>query len=156
MIYMLNLKDLIKAEKHHQTILAIILIIYILLNVETPNILAGLVDNLVGNVVVVIIALLIFTNSHPVVGVLSLIAAYELIKRSGVSTGTNAIRNFLESEKSKVDDFSSYNDFPVTLEEEVVSKMAPLVVNNDEPNSDFKPVLDDQHDAAGVDYEGVI
>ena len=153
---MLNLKDLIKAEKQHQTILAIILIIYILLNVETPNILAGLVDNLVGNVVVVIIALLIFTNSHPVVGVLSLIAAYELIKRSGVSTGTNAIRNFLESEKSKVDDFSSYNDFPVTLEEEVVSKMAPLVVNNDEPHSDFKPVLDDQHDAAGVDYEGVI
>jgi uncharacterized membrane protein len=153
---MLNLKDLIKAEKQHQTILAIILIIYILLNVETPNILAGLIDNLVGNVVVVIIALLIFTNSHPVVGVLSLIAAYELIKRSGVSTGTNAIRNFLESEKSKVDDFSSYNDFPVTLEEEVVSKMAPLVVNNDEPNSDFKPVLDDQHDAAGVDYEGVI
>lgn len=156
MIYMLNFKELIEAEKRNQTLLAIILIIYIILNVKTPNMLAKLIDNLVGYIVVVIITIIIFANSHPIVGILTIIAAYELIKRSSVSTGTHAIRNYLESEKSKVDDFSSYNDFPVTLEEEIVNKMAPLVVNNDEPSSDFKPILDDQHDAAGIDYEGVI
>jgi len=156
MIYMMKLANLIKAEQRHQTILAIILIIYILLNVQTPNVLAGLIDNLVGNVIVVIIAIIIFANSHPIVGILAAVAAYELIKRSSVSTGTNAIRNYVESEKSKVEDFNRYNDFPVTLEEEVVAKMAPLVENNDPPRSDFKPVLDDQHDAAGIDYEGVI
>ena len=108
------------------------------------------------NIVVVLIALTIFANSHPVLGVLSLVAAYELIKRSSVSTGTHAIKNYLASEKEKVTDFTKFNDFPVTLEEEVVAKMAPLVQNNDAPKGNFKPVLDDQHDAAGVDYEGVI
>ena len=152
----MNFKELIEAEKRNQTLLAIILIIYIILNVKTPNMLAKLIDNLVGYIVVIIITIIIFANSHPIVGILTIVAAYELIKRSSVSTGTHAIRNYLESEKSKVDDFSSYNDFPITLEEETVNKMAPLVVNNDEPSSEFKPILDVQHDAANIDYEGVI
>lgn len=153
---MLSVRGLIKAEKKHQILLSMVFVIYILLNVQTPKMLAGFIDNLVGNIVVILVALTILMNSHPVVGVLALVVAYELIKRSSVSTGTYAITNYLSSEKAKVEDFAEYNDFPVTLEEEVVSKMAPLVRNDDAPNSEYKPVLDDLHDAAGVDYDGVI
>ena len=153
---MFSVKGFIKAEKRHQLLLSVVFIIYILLNVQTPKMLAGLIDNLVGNVVVVLVALTILMNSQPVVGVLALVVAYELIRRSSVSTGTYAIANYLSSEKAKVEDFAKYNDFPVTLEEEVVSKMAPLVRNDDAPHSEYTPVLDDLHDAAGVDYDGVI
>ena len=75
--------------------------------------------------------------------------------RSSVRTGTFAIRNYLPSEASKVIDFSRYNDFPVTLEEEMVKKMAPIVVDNSSSLT-YKPVLDTLHDAAPIDYEGVI
>jgi len=156
MIYMKNLNDLLKAEKRHQLMLGVVFVIYILMNVKTPRTLAELVDNLYGNIVVVVIALSVFTQSNPVVGILAMVAAYELIKRSNVGTGNHAIRNYLPSDKSKVMDFSRYNDFPVTLEEQVVKKMAPLVKHDAPPNSNYKPVLNALHDASPINYEGVI
>ena len=156
MIYMKNLNDLLKAEKRHQLLLGVVFVIYILMNVRTPGALAGLVDNMYGNIAVIVIALSVFTQSNPVVGILALVAAYELIKRSNVGTGDYAIRNYLPTEKSKVMDFSKYNDFPVTLEEQVVAKMAPLVKHDAPANSNYKPVLDSLHDASPIDYEGVI
>jgi hypothetical protein len=156
MIYMKYLNDLLKAGKRHELLLTIVLIIYLLMNVRTPQTLAGLVDSPMGNIAVAIIALFMFTQSKPVVGILTLVAAYELVRRSNVSTGNDAIRNYMPSEKSKVMDFSRYNDFPVTLEEQVVAKMAPLVKHDAPANSNYKPVLDSLHDASPIDYEGVI
>jgi hypothetical protein len=156
MIYMKNLNDLLKAEKRHQLMLGVVFVIYILMNVKTPRTFAGLVDNLYGNIVVIVIAMSVFTQSNPVVGILAMVAAYELIKRSNVGTGNHAIRNYLPSDKSKVMDFSRYNDFPVTLEEQVVKRMAPLVKHDAPPNSNYKPVLNALHDASPINYEGVI
>jgi hypothetical protein len=70
-------------------------------------------------------------------------------------TGTYALNNFLTSEDDKVIDFSKYNDFPVTLEEEVVSQMAPIGNDGAAPNVSYKPILEGLHDAAPIDYDGV-
>ncbi len=70
-------------------------------------------------------------------------------------TGTYALNNFLPSEESKVIDFSKYNDFPVTLEEEVVSQMAPIGDDGAASNMSYKPILEGLHDAAPIDYDGV-
>ncbi len=40
------------------------------------------------------------------------------------------------------------NQFPVTVEEEVISKMLPSTNQRDLTPPEFKPVLDDNHDAA--------
>jgi len=72
------------------------------------------------------------------------------------TTGTYAMSNYLPSEESKVIDFTKYNDFPVTLEEEVVSQMAPIVVSNESTHLNYQPILEGLHDAAPIDYEGVI
>ena len=49
------------------------------------------------------------------------------------------------------------NQFPYTLEQEIVKKMAPVNKNNSTSSSySFKPILDDLHDAAPLDYKGVI
>jgi hypothetical protein len=52
---------------------------------------------------------------------------------------------------------TAMNHFPYTLEQEVVSKMAPIN-NTVDPNavSNFMPVLDNIHDAAPVGYSGVV
>ncbi len=144
---MKNFNKLIKGIKQHEQILIVVLVIYVLLEIKTPKPLAGVVDNIYGQMVVVAIALTFFVQNKPVVGVLGLLVGYLLIKRSSVVNGTHAIRTSLPSEKVKAKDFAKYNKFPVTLEEEVVSKMAPLVGSSQDVNVNFKPVMSETHDA---------
>ena len=144
----------LKYQTQHHLVLAVLLIIYILVNVQTPHSIATLVDTTFGKVAVVLAALSMF-RVNMVIGVLGLVAGYQLLMRSSLTSGSFAIHNYLPSEASKVIDFSRYNDFPPTLEEEMVKKMAPIVVD-DSSNLDYKPVLDGLHDAAHIDYEGVI
>jgi hypothetical protein len=154
---MQNLKDIIKAENRQQLVLGVVLILYIILNVKTPKLLSDLIDTIYGNIVVVIVAMVLFSNSNPVVGVLSIVAAYFLIKRSSITTGSFAIQKFLPSEESRSEDFSKLNEVPITLEEQMVFKMAPLVKHDSQyPDANYKPVLDSLHEAAPIDYAGVV
>jgi len=142
---MQNLSNIIKAENRQQLVLGIVLILYIILNVNTPKMLSDL------------IAMILFSNSNPVVGVISIVAAYFLIKRSSISTGSFAIQKYLPSEASRSDDFSKLNEMPITLEEQMVFKMAPLVSHNAKyPDANYKPVMDSLHEAAPIDYAGVV
>jgi len=163
MIYMPELKDFFMPHVRHQLLLLVVLVIYIVMNVQTPDILVPLIDNLIGNIVVVLLALSVFMDSsavpgpmRSVVGVVALIAAYELIKRSSVNEAPQLLKHLPSSENKKVIDFDKYNEFPVTLEEEVVAKMAPLVKHQPAPNSNYKPAQDKIHDAADINYQGVI
>jgi hypothetical protein len=101
--------------------------------------------------------MVLFSNSNPVVGVLSIVAAYFLIKRSSITTGSFAIQKYLPSEASRSEDFSKLNEVPITLEEQMVFKMAPLVKHDAQyPDANYKPVLDSLHEAAPIDYAGVV
>ena len=146
----------LKVEKREHLILVVVLILYIFLDIQLPRVLANAVDTIYGKIVLYVMAINIFFNVNKTVGILAFIAAYTMIKRASAQTGTFAMRKYLPSEAAKVLDFSKYNDFPVTLEEEEVARMAPLVRNETSTGSNFKPVLDSLHDAAPTDYEGVI
>lgn len=154
MLNFTNTLKSLKSQTRHHLVLVVLLIVYILIHVETPHSVAMMVDSTVGRIVVVLAALGLF-RVNMVVGLLGTVAAYQLLMRSSLTSGTFAMRNYLPSEASKVIDFSRYNDFPVTLEEEMVKKMAPIVVDSSS-SLDYKPVLDGLHDAAPIDYEGVI
>jgi len=143
-------KDLLKKSNQHQLILLVVFILYILLNVQTPNMLATLIDNIYGNVVVVLMALFVLTHMNPIVGVVALYAAYELIQRSSVTTGSAAIRRYLPTEIKKGKHFSAFNQFPVTLEEEVVKQMAPLVETSGPNHLHYKPVANETYNAVDL------
>ena len=82
---------LMKKEKQHEMVLFVVLIIYIMFDVSTPEIMAQYVDTVYGTIIVAIIALSLFLSTHPVVGILGLFAAYEFIRRSkSVSSGGTA------------------------------------------------------------------
>ena len=115
-----------KSCRKHELLLSVLMVIYIVLNVPTPSIIAPYVDMPLGNIVVVLIALSFFTHSHPVVGVLGLFSAYILIRRSSAATGSYAVEAYVPSERRKSDELSAFNQFPVTLEEQVVALRAPL------------------------------
>jgi hypothetical protein len=149
-----------------QLILAILFALYILLNVQTPTVLAEPIDTIFGKVLVVAVAVVIFMKTNPVVGVLGFIAAYQLIKTSSITTGTYGIKHYLPSESSKMAEMQSFNQEGMqthsethevviknnnegALEAEMVDKMAPLVMSGDsDSTSNYSPILDDQHSAA--------
>ena len=128
-------------------ILVVFMILFIVLDIQVPKPIGNLVDTIFGRVVVIIAAgSLLF--SHPVLGVLSLIVAYELIRRSEESTGTFQFRKYFPSQANKDKNLNALNQFPVTLEEEMVHKMVPFVSSGPSTPSSYKPTLDKLHDAA--------
>jgi hypothetical protein len=148
-------KDLMKAEKKHSLVLELLFVIYIMFDIDTPFELAKLVDTQFGNIVVALLGLTMFAAAGPIAGILGLLAAYTLIKRSSLKTGGVLLQSENKAEEIKMDMLNQFNDFPKSLEEEVVADMAPIV-RSDGSQGDFKPVLDDLNDAAPVDYDGVI
>lgn len=154
---MKTLKELNKLiGSKEQAVLAIILIIFILGDISAPAPLANMIDSVTGNIIVGLLALSVFVNGHPLLGMLALVASYMLVKRSGHMPGFRKSKESETSENSKVMDFSKYNDYPVSLEEEMVEQMAPLVKHKPASNSNYQPVLSKLHLAAPIDYTGVI
>jgi len=142
----------LKAEPPQHLILALLFIIYILLDLPTPAIVAPALGTIYAQVLVVVIALIIFVQTTPVIGILAFMAAYFFITRT---THAKQVDLFLPSEKRKIMDFAKYNEYGVTLEEQVVDEMAPIKSTADPADSNFKPVLAGLHDAAPIDYAGV-
>lgn len=143
-------QDLIKKSNRHNLVLLVVLVLYIVLNIQTPPMLAKLIDTIYGNVAVILAAFYVLANCNPIIGVVVLYAAYELIKRSSHSTGTLAIQRYLPTEFKKEGHLSAFNQFPVTLEEEMVKQMAPLVSESGPANLHYKPASDDTHNAMDV------
>jgi hypothetical protein len=63
----------------------------------------------------------------------------------------NLIQTYIPSEESKMNQFTAFNQFPYTLEQEVVKKMAPIVKSGSVLNMPgYKPLLDNLHDASPI------
>jgi hypothetical protein len=145
-----KLTGLFKTQNVGQLMLAILFVIYLIMGYKTPNPLASWIDTLVGKIVVILIALSLFTQVHPILGVLGLLVAYDLIRRSGVTTGTDALEKYLPTQQKVDSQFTAFNQFSYTLEQEMVKKMAPLNKSNEfygGPGENYKPILDNTHDA---------
>ena len=155
---MQNLKQLIATENRHQIVLGVVFLLYIVSNFQIPEALAEMVNTPIGNAIVIVLGLSMLAMANPIIGVIGLVAAYELLKRSGQASMS---AGGLPSESSKLADMKQYNQFPKTLEEEIVNKMVPLVHHNSAYTEgsvgiQYKPVLDDTQNAAPINYEGVI
>jgi uncharacterized membrane protein (DUF485 family) len=87
-------EDLMKKNNTHQLFLVIVLLGYIIFNIQTPHFLAPMIDNIFGNIIVIIIAFFVLVHSNPIMGIIFVFAAYELLRRSSETTGTSAIRRF--------------------------------------------------------------
>tara|TARA_B110000093_G_scaffold92026_2_gene99474 strand:- start:2553 stop:3014 length:462 start_codon:yes stop_codon:yes gene_type:complete len=148
--------ELTKKESTSQLVLTIVFLIYLIMGYKMPDMIAEMIDNVYGKIIVALIAILVFSYSNPIVGVLGCIVAFELIRRSSISTGSDALQKYVPSEKDKKNNLTAMNQFPYTLEQEVVSKMAPPKVSPGGSQGSFSPVLDDLYDAAPIDYKGVV
>jgi hypothetical protein len=154
---MQKLNALYKAENKHQTFLGFLFIIYILSSLEVPEKLSIAINTTGGNSVVMLLALSVFYHTHSVIGILGLIAAYELIKRSGNGVAYIDIDNYIPSESGKSRNLDIMQPtFKGSLEEDMVRNMVPLVVPGQQSDLNYQPTLDSLHNASPLDYQGVI
>ena len=130
-----------------QFLLLIIFVVYIVFNVQTPQPLASMIDSTFGYVVIIALFAVLAINLNPIVIVVGVFAIYLLFKRSSISTGSLAMTKFLPSENVKGQHLNAFNQFPVTLEEEVVQQMAPLQAGPSMGPKTFTPVMNNLHNA---------
>ena len=143
-----SFSNLLKKENIGELILLILFIIYLIIGYKTPEPFASLIDSLIGKIVIFIIVIYLFMHSNPILAVLALFVAFDLIRRSSLTTGIDALKRYAPSEQKKMSQFTAYNQFPYTLEQEVVKKMAPIVQSGFSLSApSYKPLLEDFHDA---------
>ena len=146
-----SFKGFLKKEHMGEIILIVLMIIYLILGLKTPEMIATMVDNVIGKVVIILIVIYLFMYANPILAVLSALVAFDLMRRSNDTTGLGALSAYAPSEKKKMSQFSAFNQFPYTLEQEVVSKMAPIVRSGTSLTSaSYKPMLDNLHDASSL------
>jgi hypothetical protein len=146
-------KDFIKSTKAHESLLAVLLIIYIIFDIQTPVNMLNLANNGIFQSILVILVISLFFYVNPIISILAIIALFLFFDRS-----KNAIKNFNPSENNKFNDMVNYNkslssnynlDNQNTLEEQMVEKMAPPIIDNDKIYS-FQPITDKQHNAKNL------
>jgi len=150
-----------------QTILGLLFIIYLIGGYKTPAPLAEIIDTTPGKLILAIVSFSFFLSVHPLLGILGFVVAYEIVRRS-IGSKTAAVI-YMPSERKKARQMASFNEnegklaafnegnlnennqFPYTLEQEVVSKMAPMKPTSiiTSPPS-FTPNPEKTYDAAMV------
>jgi hypothetical protein len=140
--------NLLEKRNMSQLMLVVLFIIYLVIGLQMPDPLATVIDSPVGKIIVSLIALLLFGYSNPILGVLGIMVAYQLIKSSSEKTGMAALEKYYPTEEKKWSPFNAIHQFPYTLEQEVVKQMASQKFNANYVKAPYRPMLDDTHDAS--------
>jgi predicted membrane protein len=143
----MKLLDSLRSIKPLEIFALIIFILFVILPVKVPTAFSGWFDSPIGILFLFIVTIVLFTYTNPILGVIFILVAYELIRRSSVLSGkpigqmiyaNNMSQSAKDTELQHLNTPTSH-----TLEEEVVKKMAPasqdfIQINN----SDFKPIME--------------
>lgn len=147
MKFLNNFKKMTQLEM----VLALLFVLYIVLPVEMPELISRLIDGSMGMLVLFGLAVYMFFNVNPVLAVLFVFVAYELLRRSSKTTGKEVIMKHTPSQAKKDEKMKKMN--PVkkeTLEEEIVDKMAPVGKSEmlSYVSSSFSPVAEEVNGAS--------
>ena len=141
-------RDLFTKKHMPELVLAALLALYLVIGYQVPEGIATMIDTTFGKIVVVVVALMLFAYSNPVLGILALLVAYQLIKCASIKTGMAGLEQYYPTEAKKWSPFTPENQFPYTLEQEVVKKMTTQKFNTEYVKAQYRPTLDDTHDAS--------
>jgi len=142
----MDIRKVLTRQNIPQWVLAIVGILYILGDITPPHIMADHVTTPIGILVLLAVAVFLSRFVHPIVTIIYLIAAYELYERSRKTRVRGPERKLPKDVDAP--HLTPENQFPITLEEQVVKKMAPWVMKENMIPPSYKPVLDDDMNAS--------
>ena len=150
------MKDLLKSQTHHY-VLAGLLALFVILDIKVPDDIKPLLNSLVGKAAVIITALSLL-SVNVLVGILAVIASFELLRRAGSPVNIPNIPNFIPElsnlgpgghDEDHEQPIAGNTGAPLpTLEENVVENMLPRTASDALDKAPFKPVQGCVH-AAG-------
>lgn len=118
----LSLESLTKGGE--EMILGLCLVLYILSNIRPPEIVAKSVDSILGKLLIFCVIMYLFVKRHFILGLLAIWAFYDLMRKSlNMGASIDSLKRFMPSEEKKATTLTALNQFPYTLEQEMVSKM---------------------------------
>ena len=123
----MQIPNLVKSFSQTEISLLVIFVLYLILPIQMPDLISGAIDSPLGMLSIFIITVYLFFNANPILAVVYVFVAYELLRRSSRKTGRTTIVTYTPSQIKKDAQMAAMN--PVqkeTLEEEVVDKMAPI------------------------------
>jgi len=126
-------------------------IIYLASDIAMPEEIAVYIDSPIGMVVVLLIALYMFVYYSPILGVIGLFVAYEVVRRSARVNNRVPMMTYVPTQAKKDAEFVEMNPaVPETLEEEMIAKMAPIGQSSliTYTSSEYKPVAENVHNAS--------
>ena len=143
-----------------QMLVLIAFLAFLIFPVGVPEWAASLIDTSLGMLTMFLITVALFIYAHPVLAVVYVLVAYELLRRSSKVAGQTAYIQYTPTQQKRDEYMMAMNPpfavqpAPATLEEEVVQKMAPTIVTDSTPaqylETSFRPVADDLHHAVAV------
>ena len=123
--------------------LMVIFILFIIFPIEIPESFANIIDSPLGMVLIFGITLSLFLMFNPILGVLYILVAYELLRRSSTITARPTMIEYTPTQENKNRELKKMNPTPsLTLEEEIVDSRAPIGKSDQGVYIDttFKPV----------------
>ena len=140
-----------KDQNTTENLLMVLLVLFIIFDISVPDMIAPYIASVPGMIVVLLSVGYLFKSTNAVMGILALIAGYELIRRSGGSLSPiPTLPNLQQSELKKTQYLNTVNSFPTTLEENTVNNMVPLVSHADPLGINYHPILDPVNGASPV------
>ena len=131
--------------------LAILFIFYIILPINTPESLEEIVNSPLFFILLFVVSIYLFTNVHPVVGVMFIFVAYELLRRSSKIVKKQVLVKHTPSEKVRDKELQTMNPtMKSTLEEQMIDELAPIGKSEIAPYvvSGFKPIAEEINNAS--------
>ena len=131
----------------------ILFVIYLIFDIYPTESMAQYIDTPIGMASILIITLYMFVSFSPILGVIALFVAYEVIRRSAKINNRVAMIQYTPTQERKNAELKEMNPVEATtLEEEMVATMAPIGQSNmiSYQTSEFKPVAQDTHGASSI------
>ena len=136
-----------------EILLFVIFVSYLIFPIKTPFFLAGMVDSTFGLIGIFIVIIYVFFYANPILAILYIFVAYELVRRSSEVTGRISIIKYTPSQAKMNVEMVKMNPKPsVTLEEDVIANMAPIPHNGELVATTFKPVAEYIHGGSPVSF----
>ena len=119
--------------------------LYVIFPMDIPSMLASSINSALGMIVLFCMAVYFFMYRNPLLGVVFIFVAYELIRRSSAITGRTAIIQYTPSQNKKDAEMVAMNPpKETTLEEDMVELRAPIGKSavSEYIDSSYKPIAD--------------
>lgn len=123
----MNVLTALKSLSNLEISALVVFVFYLVMPIHMPASVACMIDSPLGMASIFFITVYLFLYSNPILAILYVFVAYEMLRRSSNITGRTDLVRYTPSQIKKDAQMKAMNPIKKTsLEEEVIEQMAPI------------------------------